>query len=77
MGSLSVRNLDDRIISRLRVRAARRGVSMEEEVRSILRIAVSSPKRLGDLALELFGPNHGVDLDLQPRTPHSPPKFLE
>ncbi|MCY3778022.1 MAG: hypothetical protein OXH11_18755 [Candidatus Aminicenantes bacterium] len=77
MGSLSVRKLDDHVIARLRIRAARRGVSMEEEVRSILRTAVSGPERLGDLATELFSPNHGVDLELQPRTPHAPPKFLE
>jgi plasmid stability protein len=63
MGNLSIKKLDDDIIARLRLRAARRGVSMEEEVRSILRTAVSGPERLGDLATELFGPNHGVDLD--------------
>ena len=77
MGNLSIKKLDDDIIARLRLRAARRGVSMEKEVRSILRTAVSCPERLGDLATELFGPNHGVDLELQPRTPHVPPNILE
>ena len=77
MSRLTVRKLDDDIIARLRFRAARRGVSMEEEVRSILRTAVSGPEHLGDLATEFFGPNHGIDLELQPRTPHNPPEFLE
>ncbi len=77
MGSLSIRNLDDHIITRLRLRATRRGVSMEEEVRSILRTAVSSSERLGDLATELFGPKHGVNVDFEPRSPHAPPNILE
>lgn len=37
MGSLSVRNLDDELIARLKRRAARHGHSAEAEVRDILR----------------------------------------
>jgi hypothetical protein len=33
---------------------------------------VSAPKRLGELATRLFGPEHGVDLEPQPRHPHEP-----
>lgn len=73
MGSLSVRKLDDRVLEKLRVRAAEHGVSMEEEARRILTAAVSAPPRLGDLALTLFGPAHGVDLELPDRSPHEPP----
>ena len=73
MPGLSVRKLDDETLSRLRVRAARNGVSMEEEARRILKEAVSAPERLGDLALRIFGPGHGVDLELPERTPHEPP----
>ncbi len=40
MAQLLVRNLDDEVKERLRRRAARRGRSMEEEVREILRSAV-------------------------------------
>ena len=40
MGQLVVRNLEDDVKARLRRRAARRGRSMEEEVRDILRDAV-------------------------------------
>ena len=55
MASLSVRKIDDDVYERLRIRAAKRGVSMEEEVRQILRRAVSAPERLGDLARNYFG----------------------
>ncbi len=39
-GSLSVRNLDDDVIARLKRRAARHGKSAEAEVRDILRLAL-------------------------------------
>lgn len=39
MGSLTVRNIEDDVKAALRLRAARRGVSMESEVRDILRQA--------------------------------------
>ena len=76
MPSLSVRKIDEDVYERLRVRAAQHGVSMEEEVRQILRLAVAAPERLGDLALEYFGPN-GVELELPPREPHDPMRIGE
>ena len=72
MASLSVRKLDEETLRLLRVRAAKHGISTEEEVRRILRRAVSSPERLGDLALTMFGPAHGVELELRQRKPHEP-----
>lgn len=72
MASLSVRKLDDEIYEKLRIRAAEHGVSMEEEARRILRRAVTAPERLGQLALECFGSDHGVDLEIPPRRPHDP-----
>jgi plasmid stability protein len=72
MPSLSVRRLDEDTMSRLRIRAAQHGVSMEEEARRILKDAVSPPDHLGDLALRIFGLKHGVDLQLPERTPHEP-----
>ncbi len=72
MASLSIRKLDDEIYDRLRDRATRKGVSMEEEARQILKRAVSPPERLGDLFLKVFGPAKGVDLELPPREPHEP-----
>ncbi len=72
MASLSVRKLDEETLSRLQIRAATHGVSMEEEARRILKEAVSAPERLGDLALQIFGPRHGIDLQMPERTPHEP-----
>ncbi len=74
MAGLSVRRIDEEVYERLRRRAERHGVSMEEEVRRILQAAVSAPDRLGDLALSTFG-EHGVDLDIPPRKTHEPTRF--
>jgi antitoxin FitA len=72
MASLSVRKIDAKTLSALRVRAAKKGVSMEEEARQILKQAVSSPYKIGDIALKLFGSELGTDLKLHKRTPHKP-----
>ena len=77
MAGLSVRKLDDETLSRLRIRAAKHGVSMEEEARRILKDAVSAPERLGELALRIFGSEHGIDLQLPERTPHEPVDLTE
>lgn len=77
LASLSVRRLDEETLSRLRIRAAKHGVSMEEEARRILKEAVAAPERLGDLALQIFGARHGVDLALPEREPHEPPELGE
>jgi len=77
MANLSVRKIDDETLSRLRIRAAKHGVSMKEEARRILRDAVSAPNDMGDLALQIFGPMHGVDLPLRERTPHEPLDLTE
>jgi plasmid stability protein len=73
LASLSIRKLDDETYELLRDRAARKGVSMEEEARQILRRAVSPPERLGDLFLKVFGRARGADLELPRREPHDPP----
>jgi antitoxin FitA len=72
MATLSVRNIDDDVYQRLKARAAEHGVSVEEEAHRILRQAVLVPERLGELAVRLFGPDHGVDVEPQPRPPHVP-----
>jgi len=74
---MSVRKLDEETLNRLRDRAARHGVSMEEEVRQILKRAVAAPERLGDLAMQIFGSKRGVDIKLQTRKPHDPIEFSE
>ena len=75
MANLSIPDLDDEIYERLRNRADRHGVSMEEEARQILTRAVETqetPARLGDLFVKVFGPANGVELDLTPREWSSP-----
>ena len=72
MANLSIRKLDEEVVRRLRERAGAHGVSMEEEVRRILARAVASPERLGDLAVALFGPVNGIELELPAHTPHAP-----
>ena len=79
MASITIRNLDDEVKTRLRVRAAEHHRSMEEEVRLILRDAVRCKPRSRDLASVIrshFGPAKGVDLELPPREPgREPPSF--
>lgn len=81
MATLTIRNLDDRLKTKLRIRAAEHGKSMEEEAREILRVslagsAANSSESLADIARRLFGPENGVDLELPPRGPmREPPTF--
>lgn len=75
MANLSIRKLDDETIMHLRVRAAHHRVSMEEEARRILRQAVTPSKRLGDLSIQFFGSESGVELELPQHAPHDPLSF--
>jgi antitoxin FitA len=57
MAAISVRNLDELVVERIRVRAAENGQSMEAEVRSILVDAAREPGTeygLGDQIHALF-----------------------
>ena len=71
MASLTVRNLDDGLKRLLRIRAAENGRSMEEEVREILRKALtmsaSTPDDLATAIRARFEPLGGIELDLPPR----------
>lgn len=70
MGALTVRNLDDDVKRRLRMRAAENGRSMEAEARAILRAALldEPPRRgFGTRAVGLFAEFGGVELELPPR----------
>lgn len=79
MASITIRNLDEEVKAKLRVRAATNGRSMEEEARIILRDAVeeeASQKGLGTKLNELFKPFRGVNLEIPPREPmREPPRF--
>ncbi|WP_126153575.1 FitA-like ribbon-helix-helix domain-containing protein [Paracoccus haematequi] len=70
MASITIRNLDDDIKRRLRVRAAEHGRSMEEEAREILRDVVGDTRPPMNLAHRLRARAErigGVDLDLPAR----------
>ncbi|MXX90755.1 MAG: plasmid stabilization protein [Boseongicola sp. SB0665_bin_10] len=79
MASITIRNLDDRLKRRLRVRAAEHGRSMEEEVRQILRQVVGPPAENGNLGEDIhrrFAAIGGVELELPDRDPMpEPPSF--
>lgn len=79
VASLTIRDLDDRTKERLRVRAARRQRSMEEEARCILRDAVAKDEPTsGNLAASIAGRFRalgGVELDVPAREPvREPPR---
>ena len=79
MASITIRNLDDDVKARLRMRAAGNGRSMEEEARLILRHAVErvpESRNLASIIRGHFGPSGGVDLELPPREiAGEPPSF--
>jgi plasmid stability protein len=63
---MSIRNLDERVKERLRVRAARHGRSMEAEARAILTDAVSEPGEVNGFLPAMFDRFRelgGIDLD--------------
>ena len=80
MASITVRNLDEDLKRRLRIRAAQNGNSMEQEVRDILREALHNEpltgKDLVDAIRWTFEPLGSVELELPPRGPmREPPTF--
>ncbi len=81
MATMTIRNIDDGLKQRLRVRAARHGRSMEEEARDILRSSLSTegPRRASLLKsirakIESLG---GIDLEPPPRGPIRVPPSLD
>ena len=80
MASITVRNLEESLKRRLRVRAAENGRSMEREAREILRAALAEDAppsaNLGTAIHELFRPFGGVELEITPRQPMRQPPQL-
>ena len=79
MASITIRKLDEQTKARLRVRAAHRQRSMEDEARNILRAALaeedSAPRNLAETIRRRFKPLGGIDLRLPVREPmREPPK---
>lgn len=81
MASITIRNLDESLKNRLRVRAAHRRRSMEDEVRHILRDALSEePTGVSDLAAAIqkrFRAIGGVELPIPARgSIRKPPRMV-
>lgn len=73
MANISIRKLDKIAYEQLRMRAAKHGLSMEEEARQIIYQAVSAPERMSNIFQKYFGRKNGIDLDtLNQRKPHEP-----
>jgi antitoxin FitA len=80
MGSLTIRNLDDHVKSKIRMRAAKHGRSMEEEARRLLTVAVQRPASddvgMGTAIRRRFASLGSLKLEALPReTMRKPPKF--
>ncbi|MCY4081447.1 MAG: hypothetical protein OXF54_14480 [Caldilineaceae bacterium] len=80
MASITVRNLEEDLKRRLRVRAAENGRSTDDEARVTLRTALyCQPQAQQDLAAAIrsrFAPLGGVELELPLRSPmRQPPRF--
>ncbi|MBM3955082.1 MAG: plasmid stabilization protein [Planctomycetes bacterium] len=79
MASITIRNLDDGIKQRLRVRAALHGRSMEEEARDILRRVIDQTDPPRDLAAAIrarISPADRADVALPPRQAlRTPPRL--
>ena len=78
MASITIRKLDEQTKARLRVRAAHRQRSMEDEARNILRAALaeedSASRNLAETIRRRFRPLGGVDLRVPVREPPKPGK---
>jgi plasmid stability protein len=78
MASVTISNLEEGMISRLRIRAAEHGRSMEEEARAILTRALDDKKKKPTVGLATairrrFAPVGYVDLPQIERGPMRPP----
>ncbi len=73
MASITIRDLDERLKARLRMRAAQHNRSMEEEARAILKTALSaettSSRSLVKAIRARIEPVGGIELTIAPREP--------
>lgn len=80
MANITIRNLDDALKAKLRVRAARLGRSMEEEVRVILKNVLAQedfPKSLGESIHQRFADLGGFEMPSIEREPIRDRNFFE
>lgn len=73
MASMTIRNIDDRLKQRLRIRAATHGRSMEDEARDILKTVLAlqepTPGNLADVIRARLQSLGGVELEFPAREP--------
>ena len=74
MASLSVRRLDSEVVRRLKIRAERESLSLEETVRRILQSAVVDEEPVGAMIRRIVG-DDDFDLDLPAREVDDPIDF--
>jgi plasmid stability protein len=81
MASITIRNLEPSLKSRLRVRAAQNGRSMEEEARALLREVLtkeaSPPTNLLDVIRRRFQQAGPIELTIPAREPMREPPDLD
>jgi len=82
VSSITIRNLEESVKHKLRLRAAGHGRSMEEEARHILRAALAQkterPANLFQVIRGRIAPTGGVELSIPAREPmREPPRFEE
>ena len=77
MATVSIRDLDDGVRDRLRIRAARNGRSMEAEMRAILAAAVAEPAPEYDnpftMLMDVFRDHPDLVLEIPLRERHPGP----
>ena len=73
MANISLRNLDENVLIKIKFQAVTNNISMEEEIRTILRIGVEENEKLGDAAIRISSGadyNDGSELQLLKKDVH-------
>lgn len=76
MATLTVRNVDDKIVRALKLQADRNGISMEAEHRNLLEDALLTPQRRSFAEVIQSIPPVGHDDDFSPRQDETPSRVF-
>jgi plasmid stability protein len=74
MAALTVRNVDEELVRKLKQRAASEGVSAEELHRRILRRALARPQRTGSDLVQALRRLGELGLEVEPDRRSEPPR---
>jgi len=77
MATLTIRGLDDAMLARLRIQAARHGHSMEAEVRAILTEQFPPPATPSGLGTSIRNRFAGIGVELEPPSRKGSPRWAE